>query len=227
MKNTGIYDLHGEYINEAYQSGKTLQQIGNELGVTRERIRQILNTRFDGTKREGCVSTAAVAKEFGISADCLREKVKGILTSGGNRNLLWAREDIEKAREILTNICWCGKEVFLFKYCSNKCYRERWKYKNKSLEGKRVHDRAARNWTQNNPERAKEIRKKAADNYRDKNLQKTWYKILRKNSYGIPVGEIVKCMGRGKSSFVYVEYNGAKYFLNTGTVRRIRDERIS
>lgn len=42
-KRIGVYDVYGELIANWRREGYSLQEIGDKVGVTRERIRQILN----------------------------------------------------------------------------------------------------------------------------------------------------------------------------------------
>lgn len=50
MTKSPVWEIYNGQIKELRNQGLTLQAIGNQVGVTRERIRQILNEHY-GTRR--------------------------------------------------------------------------------------------------------------------------------------------------------------------------------
>jgi hypothetical protein len=49
-------EVRDAHLDDLYRSGKTLQEAGDEHGITRERVRQILDER--GIERRGGLSAA-------------------------------------------------------------------------------------------------------------------------------------------------------------------------
>lgn len=67
-KNMGIAPGRAQHMAELYQSGQTLQQIGDQYGMTRERVRQILRKETTVPPEAGGI------RERGRQAAAKREK---------------------------------------------------------------------------------------------------------------------------------------------------------
>ena len=79
MKKPPVWESHGLQIVEMRRSGYTLQEIGDYVGVTRERVRQILQEHHVKAEVGLLVETDA-AKVLGCSIDRLRKlRKQGIL----------------------------------------------------------------------------------------------------------------------------------------------------
>lgn len=70
-------DVNLTMIYSMRQSGASLQEIGDRIGRTRERVRQILNNRFGSTKHR-LISTEQLCKMTGLS----RSKIMQLYLDG-------------------------------------------------------------------------------------------------------------------------------------------------
>ena len=68
MRMKGIWHEHDGLIMEERQKGKTLQELGDEFEVTRERIRQLLQGHYGTTEFSHLVSESRLAKRLKVSA---------------------------------------------------------------------------------------------------------------------------------------------------------------
>ena len=66
MKKVSIWELHGLRIVEMRRWGYTLEEIGDSIGVTRERVRQVL-LEHSGRIETLLLAEAELAKEIGCS----------------------------------------------------------------------------------------------------------------------------------------------------------------
>lgn len=139
-------DVHAIYMMR--QAGASLAQIAEEIGRTKERVRQILVKHYGSTKRN-LLSTEQLCQELGIPRKRILKLSKaGIITpitswtTGKHHFLLWsssAKEKIirhEKSHK-LCRICRKSIPAGRWVYCSDECYLEGQKYRNKSEEVKR------------------------------------------------------------------------------------------
>jgi len=74
IKKCVIQSLDGD-IKQLREKGYSLEYIGGKGGVTRERIRQVINKYYPGTKPKS-FSESQVANMLGISTDILRDRRK-------------------------------------------------------------------------------------------------------------------------------------------------------
>ena len=57
-------DGRAQEMFDLYKSGKTLQEVGTEFGVSRERVRQIIHKRFGATFADGGAAIQAIIRAF-------------------------------------------------------------------------------------------------------------------------------------------------------------------
>jgi len=124
-----IHEQHGDLIATLRSGGSTLQQIGDRLGVTRERVRQVLSEHFLDCSPPR--STKGAARTLGMSYHRFRSATKrlGIQPMGRSRGRVWWSQDvlrvIQTAQEL---VCCriCGGPLLSSRqvYCSEGCLNE-------------------------------------------------------------------------------------------------------
>jgi len=140
----GVWETYDGQVKQMREQGLSLQAIGDNVGVTRERVRQILRRHY-GTTESKFVSRERLAKFLGCSDYLLaRLEERGALSplhSGGR--YLYSPEEAEGAVErliehltslpvVVERICEsCGRRFSVRPYrvrhssparfCSNKC----------------------------------------------------------------------------------------------------------
>ena len=80
----GINEKYGDLIVTLRSDGKTLQQIGNQLGVSRERVRQVLAKYWPGCRPPP--SGEEAAKMLGMSYRQFRAAAKAVGVQPINRS---------------------------------------------------------------------------------------------------------------------------------------------
>ena len=137
----GIYEEHGDLIATLRSEGKTLQQIGDWLGVTRERVRQVLVEHFPDCSPPP--STEEAARTLGMSYRQFRSAAKrlGLQPVGRTRNRIWWSLDvlpIVQAAQKPQSCRICGRPLPSPRhvYCSKQCLGQGRRYANRSLPQK-------------------------------------------------------------------------------------------
>ena len=130
--------------------GATLQQIADNIGMTKEGVRQILVRNYGSTKRK-FISTNQLRKITGLTRNRIRELyLANIITpvrewdTSIGRYLLWSPTTWEQAISYyktngLCKMCHSSVPKSRRYYCSEQCYKESRKYKYKSTEAKQRH----------------------------------------------------------------------------------------
>ena len=141
----GIYQEYGDLIATLRSEGKTLQQIGDQLGVTRERVRQVLNKHFPECSSPP--STEDAAKMLGVSYRHFRNTAErlGIQPIARTRNRIRWSPDVLPAvwtAYKLRSCRICGRHLPSTRrfYCSEECVREAKRDRNRSREQKERRD---------------------------------------------------------------------------------------
>ena len=171
-KSTAIAQYNG-LIKDMRESGLTLQSIGNHIGRTRERVRQILNEFYPDTQRPKTENQVACL--LGSSNTALRKlRGKNILNPKHiGHCYIYDEKDIELAHQLLSKHCLiCGK-LFVsprLRFCSLQCYRKRWEYRNLSPERKQQHRRLTERWRKEHLEQWKVSNQRARAKYRLKQI---------------------------------------------------------
>lgn len=190
-------------IADMRRDGYTLRAIGEKIGVTGERVRQIL-WEFYPEAKSLPVSEGQLAKSIGCSRVYLTKrrelgmfhplKVSGSL-------ILYSRDECEKAMLACLKKCpHCGEvhNRFSLKYCFT-CAAERirsgWSFR--SERGRQVQSAATERWRRAHPERAKKIMAAAQRRYharkRAEELKLISYLVFRKGG-AFPVGTVFKAV---------------------------------
>ncbi len=121
MKLKDHETLSKDKVWEMRQAGLTLQQIGDIVGVTRERVRQILQKNFGTTRVRSLPCEWEAAKILGCAYSTLRDvRERGLLHPiRVGLFIRYSEEELKKADSILKKKCaHCG-HIFLGngKYC--------------------------------------------------------------------------------------------------------------
>ena len=178
MKKIGmptVWETYDGLVKKLRDDGFSLQAIGNEVGVTRERIRQILNEHYGTTKISGFTNRVKLAKVIGCSEYRLRKLEKECKINPIRHKwfYLYSKDEAEKAVLALQKNCvHCGESLPLKhqqKYCL-KCRNDykRYNYPFLSEEAKKKCREASKSWQETHPERTRELNKRAKDKYEAK-----------------------------------------------------------
>ena len=170
-----------ERIYELVEQGYPYNMIANEMGLSRERIRQIVNTRLRNRKLPKLViphyvvetEIAKLTGTYCVAIIQLREKgiIVPILSwtqKNGHTSRRYSTDAISKVIEYMAipRLCaHCSSEMtgtHLQKYCK-KCTKEkkRYSYPFLSEEGRKRSRECSRNWWKNNPDRYQVIQRRA------------------------------------------------------------------
>ena len=165
------------------QEGNTLQQVANEFLCTRECIRKNLKKAYGTTKLLSLIPFSRAENilrtDYLISCPnkaimlLLCEKIGIEPIQVGKRQCWLFPSQIEMLAATLMakrscKVCGGVVPIGRGSYCSNKCYIESTRYRNRSPEAKAKHSLYVRKWNLAHPERAREIERKARSKYRGK-----------------------------------------------------------
>jgi len=139
----GVWDTYNSRILKLRQQGLTLQLIGDKVGVTRERIRQILKEHYGTTKISGFITRNKLAGLLKCS-NCILTTLerKGLLNPlHYGSHYLYTRDEAKKAAILVAQArepdvertCEvCGKQFYVRPYdikhtsprrfCSRQCH---------------------------------------------------------------------------------------------------------
>lgn len=187
---SGAFETFNGLIYDMRQQGFTLQEIGLEIGRTKERVRQILVEHYGSTeiKRE-LVTTSQLATQ----ADCrplLIEKLRREGLIAPIRRRIW---DPNATLPILIQnkpICRiCAKPVPKYRacYCSEECRTEAGRYKNRPDEVKWRQNERVRRWGERNPDRQAEIQRGSSRRYLHKHGEEQYRLFTSRFTKIIPV----------------------------------------
>lgn len=199
---SGVVAIYNGEIATMRREGKTLQSIGDKIGVTRERVRQILNQYYGGTKTS-FLSEHQVAVLCGCSDQIIRRmREQGLVNPRlYGHYYLYDRDEVEKAYLAYLRQCaMCGVLIGLTrKYCKEcSAERQRYFYPYLSQESKKKVNRSKRNWAKNHPERVKFIQSRAQKKYNKKkskiHFAETWYEVTWRNAI-LPMGTVFQAVG--------------------------------
>lgn len=207
------------------RSGMTLQQIGDRVGITRERVRQILKYRF-GEVHSAYITEAAVGRVVGSTYRITELRKRGLVNPKRlSYWYLYGPEEVAKALKLLDRFCICGVRLATKgyqKYCLEcRKKKRRCNYQYLSAEAKAKHKLLCARWIKDNPERARALNRRAWLKYqtrtRAEHYEKTRYVVVAGKS--LPTGSIIKAVGCQGSQLMLVD--GSK--LSVSCVRTILD----
>ncbi len=141
IDSVGIYQEYGDLIVALRSEGRTLQQIGDQLGVTRERVRQVLSKHYPDCSAPP--STEAAAKMVGMSY----RRFRSIANRLGIQPIARTRTRIRWSPNVLPALLSadkppscrvCGRNVPPPRrvYCSEECVNEARSCRNRSPKEK-------------------------------------------------------------------------------------------
>lgn len=172
-KRQTVWDIYNGAIAGFRNEGHTLRETGKQFGVTRERIRQILQEHYGGTMVPHLLPEMRAAQLIGcIRGTLKRLRERGIVNPRHSALRYWySVDDLELAMLALSKNCkHCGgpilRKTLALKYCK-KCGAEgaRYFYPFMSEEAKkRCHERTT-TWRKEHPERVRQISKEANKKY--------------------------------------------------------------
>lgn len=212
-------------IADMRSKGYTLQNIGNVCGVSRERIRQILNEHYPQNLYPDLLTTEQMAKELGMRSNAfvnwifhhnLKPAVKTSIKYGRH---LWHKDQIPYLLSLRKRFCRICKEPIPFgsnriTLCSDKCYRKSMRLIHRSPEAQTHHRECVKNWQIAHPERWREIQRKALNKYSLAKTRNRIYTIRSKYDNTIPIGELVHCVGnRDENRRMPVFWRGKIYHI--------------
>lgn len=204
MTRQSVWQVYNVQIAELRKQGHTLQEIGDRVGVTRERVRQILEEHY-GRIEIPLLPECKAAELIGCNPTRL-DKLRrlGIIQpKRQGRCFRYSREDIEEAMLALQKQCLhCGEALRLKgrerKYCP-ACSKEcrRYYYPFYGEEKKRKHNEKTRHWAEQHQEALREIHRKATRKYAERKRKEhyavTEYLVVRGDI--LPVGSVIKAVG--------------------------------
>jgi ribosomal protein S27AE len=145
MRRPPVWESHKLQMVEMRRSGYTLQKIGDYVGVSRERVRQILEEHH--VKPEaGLLTETKVANVIGCSIGRLRRlRQQGMLNPvhRGNPFHYYDRAELEKVKLALQRRCpRCGEllpMVHVGRYCSRcQSANRKYRYPSPGQDGRRT-----------------------------------------------------------------------------------------
>ena len=173
-RKPSVWETYNGQLVTLRRQGNTLQAIGDTVGVTKERIRQVLAARYGRVEVE-LLPEAGAARVIGCGSWQLAKLREGGITHPvrlGHWFWLYDRDEIEKATltlQLQKSCPHCGKPLPLGKrgkYCP-ECSKERIRYHYPFLseEARKRATQACVRWGKKHPERCREINKRAAEKY--------------------------------------------------------------
>jgi len=122
MKST--WDVYNGQIHDLRQEGASLQRIGDEVGRSRERVRQILKEHYGNTEIRGFITTKELAKRAGCPINFIYKLVENGLiksTTSPKKHLLWKLKIVPSVIEIIEkerrHCEVCGERITFGKRC--------------------------------------------------------------------------------------------------------------
>ncbi len=169
--------VYGAEIVGMRRDGKTLQEIGDYYGVTRERIRQVLRDLYPGVKpivKPGIYNQKTVSVIVGISTQSVAELSKKLhLKPWTTLKYRWYdSEQVEIIENYLRNrkCKVCGRPLLSYRqrcYCI-ECCQHRWRFS--SEKRKAAQKEAIHRWQKNHPDRVREIARRCYEKRLNKSL---------------------------------------------------------
>jgi len=201
-----VRQLFGGEIKRLREEGYSLQQIGEMVGVTRERVRQILNKYYPGTKPK-LLSTRQVAERSGVPESVIRKlRRSGLIhparMARNSNSYRYEEKTLQEVKIALSRPCRiCSNPILLgnMTLCAKCSTMMRDPKLRLSLPGERErHKIAMRLWRKRHPEKARVAARKSTAKYcaemSRKNYEISVYEV-RLPYPDFKVGERFKAIG--------------------------------
>lgn len=219
------------------QSGASLRQISDCLGISRERVRQLLIKYRGSTRVQDFLEATELARQAGCSLRYIRKlRRRGLIRPVlvvGNKRTLWKPETVYTVVEYNTSdrcrVCNGPLPDNRWMYCSLACYIQACssRYKKMSEEAKKLHLVRVARWQRNHPERVREIIRRGQRKYEAKKSIERYESrryIIWKRCL-VPLGTVVKIPGCGRQKGrLKVEWGNRTVEVPFGCVKRIAEE---
>jgi len=167
-------------MRQMRRSGASLQQIGSRFGISREWVRRLL-VRHYGSARIRELLTVAELRHL---ADCSLRYIRKLTRRGviqpamvmgmgvGRGKTLWKPETVATITLYIDRhrcrVCQRPLPSSRRVYCSQGCYIEANRYKNRSEGYKRRHREWVARWRAAHPEQSREIQQRSERKYQAK-----------------------------------------------------------
>lgn len=126
-KSTGAWDTYNGYLADRREGGATLEEIGNEVGISRERVRQILVHHYGTTKMTLLLTAKQLGQLMHLSTTTIaRYRRCGIIKPANDSHWLpLYNTDAIMAISTFRRCRICDKPLPAgkFSYCSPECYK--------------------------------------------------------------------------------------------------------
>lgn len=128
MPKLTAWDTYNGYIADKRKAGATLEEIGKEVGVTRERVRQILMEHYGTTKMTPFLTSEQLSQLVNLTRDTITEyRRRGIIkpVNSSPRRPLYGMDAL-KAISDHRRCRICGEPILTkcCAYCSPECLKE-------------------------------------------------------------------------------------------------------
>lgn len=225
-KKAPVWETYDGQIADMRRQGHTLQAISDKVGVTRERVRQILAKHY-GEIKTNLVPEVKLARIIGCPVTRLRKlRISGVINPVRYEcSYLYDRNEIEKAMLALQRNCeHCGV-LLPMKNVGKRCPEckkeyKRYAYPFLSDEAKKRANKAAIKWQKQHPEQYKEAQQRAEKTYWEKKKRehyaKTRYVVV--GGEVMPIGSIFKA--EKCQNHCLVLKNGLR--ISVSSVRKIK-----
>ena len=226
MDKVGAFQIYNGEILSMRKEGRTLQDIGDTVGVSRQRVKQIMDKRWPQEKVQ-LPTTCSCVKRLGISCEWFEKIAKQLGLSPHIFSVyrIWNPEAYNSIKEYLENrkCGTCGAKLSVDKrvYCSHECYLTSVKHINRSDKSRERHKFLVKRWRRTHPKEFREIQQRADKTYWQK--KRLSWRFIVLNSRVIPVGSIVTLDPDRKAHawFMYVIWEGKSYRVGKRWVKRI------
>lgn len=178
-KQKPIWGVYNGLLMEWRQEGDTLQQIGDRVNRSRERIRQLLEEHYETTEISGFISRARLSEIIGCSSLRLKRLEEQGLLNPFRRGYhhLYNKDEAERAVLVLQKFCkQCGKVIPLESLARVRCSDcslefRRNHYPFMTAEAKAQHYKLVMRWKKEHPEAYKVIQQRAQAKYEKKRAE--------------------------------------------------------
>lgn len=223
-----VWETYNDQIADMRRQGHTLQVIGSTIGVTRERVRQIIKEHYGEIKRN-LLTEPNVARIIGCSVTRLQNlRRSGVINPIRYEGFhFYDRSETEKAMLVLQRNCKHCRIPLpiqnISKYCS-RCQAEyrRYAYPFLSDEARKKANECSKRWQKEHPEQFRKTSRRAVRKYSEKKRQehyaKTQYVVV--GGEAMPIGSIFKAI-RCENSYLVLE-NGLR--ISVTNVRKTETE---